>query len=149
VHERGLDQDWADAKVREFENTFDFLKYAAEARESGEVPTGTRRYITTIHTVAAAEGQAVAFGEEFFAGPDDRALTYDPEARTYDVTRGEVEYRHRAGGREGREAVAHRRVIARAILQETLNDRMHVRRAHHPRVDGARHSAGDLAYGGG
>jgi len=80
LHEREFEQDWADAKVKEFEDPWDFLRYAAEARECGEVPEGNRRWVEVIHTISAAEGGAVALPDSLFDGPDDHVWALNEDA---------------------------------------------------------------------
>lgn len=91
VHERQLAQDWADAEIKKFDDAWDFLQHAVEARKRGEAPEGSRRFITVIHTIAAAQGKAVALPGEFFSGPDDRAWTFDAARGAYNCVRGEAE----------------------------------------------------------
>jgi hypothetical protein len=72
LHERDREQDWADETVQRFEKAEEFLRYANDARNRGEVPEGMRRWVHVFHTLSACEGEAVRLPEEFFDGPDDR-----------------------------------------------------------------------------
>lgn len=72
LHERGLDQDWADETAKRFEKDPEaFLRYFNQARQHGEVPEGTRRWVHVFHTLSACEGGAVHLPDQFFDGPDD------------------------------------------------------------------------------
>jgi hypothetical protein len=73
LHERGLDQDWADETVKQVEDPAEFLKFANRASERGEIPEATRRWVHVFHTAAACKGNAVRLPEGFFDGPDDHA----------------------------------------------------------------------------
>jgi hypothetical protein len=74
LHERSLEQDWADETAKRFEKDPEgFLRYVDQARQRGEVPTGTRQWVHLFHTVSACEEGAVRLPDAFFDGPDDRA----------------------------------------------------------------------------
>ena len=74
LHERGLEQDWADKTAKRFGNDPEgFLRLTNQARDRGEVPVGTRRWVHVFHTLSACEGDAVRLPDAFFDGPDDHA----------------------------------------------------------------------------
>jgi len=74
LHERDLDQDWADETAKRFEKDPEgFLRYVNQARHRGDVPVGTRRWVHVFHTLSACEGDAVRLPDAFFDGPDDHA----------------------------------------------------------------------------
>src|SRR5581483_11896469 len=89
VHERSLEQDWLDDAARRHPGSaVEFLRFARDARERGEIPDGSRRWIHVFHTAAAARGEAVALPETFFDGPGDLAWAFKDGA--YVQTRGQV-----------------------------------------------------------
>jgi hypothetical protein len=74
VHERSLEQDWADDATKRFPgDASGFLSHAREAKERGEVPQGTRRWVHVFHTAAAAAGHAIPLPDALFNDTSDHA----------------------------------------------------------------------------
>jgi hypothetical protein len=89
VHERALEQDWLDdAAKRIHGGAVEFLRYARQARERGDIPDGSRRWVHVFHTEAAACGDAVRLSEAFFDGPQD--LVWAVKDGAYVQVRGAI-----------------------------------------------------------
>lgn len=66
---RSAAQDWAEEKVRAYEDPADALAASLQAEADGTLPEGERLFMTVLPTVSAA---AAPLPPNLFAGPDDR-----------------------------------------------------------------------------
>jgi hypothetical protein len=71
LHERSLDQDWADREIKRFEDPWEFIAWANGEHEAGRRPEGTRRFAHVFHTASAADGRATPLPDDVFDGPQD------------------------------------------------------------------------------